>query len=451
MKKIFVFSALLATFCDGRYSFQQKHGSYLGEKENHFSHKLPGKSFMSVSTSYHHPPPPPPPVDCEWSEWKISSECTVTCGSGTQTWTRQKIEHQPHYHYQRHHHHHPDELNHYDHHHHHNDHNDHHGHKKRSAHGWKKTYHTPVGKECIGEPTKTEICHMKPCPVDCELSGWTRYSECPSCGEPAQSTRIRYIIKEPQYGGFCDTNRSQIMDCNNPKCPVNCELNEWTEWSECPACGNATQSTRKRTIEKESKYGGTCDTNLFQTKDCNPPKCPNALPTFSFVDTNEFDAPVISVTFPRYFLDRESPSSGRRKRSTSERLQDLVEGIEFKKEYENREAIETYGAVDTMDLAPFAPAAKLGINDIFIGNLTNEPDAPVTATIHQESGYMEFSIFSERNVGTNLFIWFYGNGTVKPIDEPFANGEVDKIDGDIDDDNEVTSVKKKKRQNIRAR
>ena len=86
---------------------------------------------------------------------------------------------------------------------------------------------------------------------------------------------------------------------------VNCELSEWSEWSECPACGNATQSFRTRTIEKESKYGGTCDTNRFQTRDCNPPKCPNALPTFSFVDTNEFDAPVISVTFPRYFLDTE--------------------------------------------------------------------------------------------------------------------------------------------------
>ena len=54
-----VLSALLASFCDGRYSFQKQHGSYLGKKENHFSHKLPGKSFMSVSTSHHHPPAPP--------------------------------------------------------------------------------------------------------------------------------------------------------------------------------------------------------------------------------------------------------------------------------------------------------------------------------------------------------------------------------------------------------
>ena len=61
------------------------------------------------------------------------------------------------------------------------------------------------------------MCHF--ISVDCELSKWSEWSECPSCGEPAQSTRIRDIIKEPQYGGFCDTNRSQVKDCNNPKCP----------------------------------------------------------------------------------------------------------------------------------------------------------------------------------------------------------------------------------------
>ena len=125
----------------------------------------------------------------------------------------------------------------------------------------------------------------------------------------------------------------------------------------------------------------------------------------------------------------------------------MTNGIEFKKEYENREAIEKYGAIDTMILGKFAPAVKRNINYVYIGKLANERDASVTVTIHQEKGYVEFSIFSDRNVGTNLFIWFFGNGTVRPIDEPFANGEVDEVDGDIDDDdNEVISGKRQKRQ-----
>ena len=157
--------------------------------------------------------------------------------------------------------------------------------------------------------------------------------------------------------------------------------------------------------------------------------------------------------------NKKSPSSGRIKRSTSDRLLDLVNGIQFKKEYENREAIEKYGAIDTMILGKFPPAVKRNISDVYIGYLAREGEnASVTATINQEGGYVEFSIFSDRNVGTNLFIWFYGNGTVRPIDEPFANGEVDEvdndkidgdIDGDIDNDIDVISAKRKKRQDIR--
>ena len=149
-------------------------------------------------------------------------------------------------------------------------------------------------------------------------------------------------------------------------------------------------------------------------------------------------------------MHKKSPSSGRIKRSTSDRLLDLVNGIQFKKEYENREAIEKYGAIDTMILGKFLPAVKRNISDVYIGYLAREGEnASVTATKNQEGGYVEFSIFSDRNVGTNLFIWFYGNGTVRPIDEPFANGEVDKIDGDIDDDTDVISAKREKRQIIR--
>ena len=92
--------------------------------------------------------------------------------------------------------------------------------------------------------------------------------------------------------------------------------------------------------------------------------------------------------------------------------------------------IQKYGAIDQMKLGKF----RRERDDIFIGHLVNEATAQVTVTLQQQSSpkYVEFSIFSERNVGTNLFIWYNENGTVVPIDEPFANGEVDKADGEDD-------------------
>ena len=85
---------------------------------------------------------------------------------------------------------------------------------------------------------------------------------------------------------------------------VNCELSEWSKWSECPECGEATQSTRIRKIKKESQFGGSCDTNQTQFRDCKPPKCPNALPSFIYLGKSIYDTPVINVTFPKYFLPR---------------------------------------------------------------------------------------------------------------------------------------------------
>ena len=90
-------------------------------------------------------------MDCEWSKFEPSTPCSVTCGSGQQIFTRKKILHQhvptlcdPPYDYQ------------------------HLGYNKRSA----SQYHQPhqpcsainhVGKECYGEPTRTDICSLYPC------------------------------------------------------------------------------------------------------------------------------------------------------------------------------------------------------------------------------------------------------------------------------------------------
>ena len=90
-------------------------------------------------------------MDCEWSHW-TKSECLGTCGNGTQTWTREKIIHK-----------HVPINYHYDLHHNQYDHYQQHGYGKRSAYTTATPYHN-VGKECIGESTKTVICPLYPCP-----------------------------------------------------------------------------------------------------------------------------------------------------------------------------------------------------------------------------------------------------------------------------------------------
>ena len=57
--------------------------------------------------------------------------------------------------------------------------------------------------------------------VPCTLSEWSDYTECPSCGEPTQTTRFREIIKPAQFGGECPTDLFQTKPCNNPRCPGN--------------------------------------------------------------------------------------------------------------------------------------------------------------------------------------------------------------------------------------
>ena len=138
-----------------------------------------------------------------------------------------------------------------------------------------------------------------------------------------------------------------------------------------------------------------------------------------------------------FFLNK---NSSRTKRSTRPYLRDLLKGIKYEPNENNQKAIEKYGVIDRMKLGKF----RRERDDIFIGNLVNEPDATVTVTLHQESSpkYVEFSIFSERNVGTNLFIWYNERGpqAVELIDEPFANGELDDVDGEIEDKEHVSQL-----------
>ena len=112
------------------------------------------------------------PVDCgyNWSDW---SDCTKTCGGGTQ---------------------------------------------ERSL-----TIHTQPqhsGNACPANSVETKACNTNPCPVDCGYN-WSNWSDCTeTCGGGTQE-RTLTIHTQPQHGGnTCPANSVETKACNTNPCPV---------------------------------------------------------------------------------------------------------------------------------------------------------------------------------------------------------------------------------------
>ena len=59
-------------------------------------------------------------------------------------------------------------------------------------------------------------------------------------------------------------------DCEYDKCPINCTLSEWSNWSRCfGECDGSTHRNRSRVIDEKEQYGGTCDESLEEKESCN--------------------------------------------------------------------------------------------------------------------------------------------------------------------------------------
>ncbi|CAK8671672.1 unnamed protein product [Clavelina lepadiformis] len=165
------------------------------------------------------------PVNCAWGAWTSYGSCSTTCGTGTQT-------------------------------------------RSRSI----GTLTSCGGLGCSGLSTDIRNCNTHCCPVNCIWSKWTDWNRCTrECGRGTQ-TRARSISTENSCGGeSCNGPTNQIQPCNEHCCPVDCELSSWSPWTNCSAqCGPDGISTRTREILQTSKCGGaSCPTDLIQNRPCN--------------------------------------------------------------------------------------------------------------------------------------------------------------------------------------
>lgn len=169
----------------------------------------------------------PCPIDCVWGNWSAFGACSVLCGGGNMTQTRNQT--------------------------------------PPAQYG---------GVDCNGSDTNSTICNTQDCPVDCIWGNWSAFGPCSvSCGG-GNMTQTRINSGPPQFGGIdCTGPFDNTTECNIQSCPIDC-VGNWSSWAACD-CATKTQ-TRTFGITTPAQFGGIdCNwtSSDTETQDCIPVSC----------------------------------------------------------------------------------------------------------------------------------------------------------------------------------
>ncbi|XP_059154883.1 uncharacterized protein LOC131940263 [Physella acuta] len=172
---------------------------------------------------------PNDPVNGGWENWSQWSSCSVTCGSGVKSRSRECDSPKP----------------------------------------------ENGGELCQGSKTETQVCDTG-C-QDCSWGDWTQWTCDVTCGS-GTATRSRTIAQVAVNGGLpCQGPKTSSKLCTLSVCPVVGGFGAWGVWSPCSrSCGGGV-STRQRSCDNPapSLGGKPCDsTHAIQTHPCNNEKCP---------------------------------------------------------------------------------------------------------------------------------------------------------------------------------
>ncbi|XP_077863803.1 SCO-spondin-like [Saccoglossus kowalevskii] len=120
------------------------------------------------------------------------------------------------------------------------------------------------------------MCTEEDCPVDGEWTSWSPWSECDvKCeGRPTIQFRTRTCTSpEPSNGGReCEGAPDQTANCPEMPCPRTGSWGPWDNWSGCERCEIGEQTRKRFCTRPYPIAGGTeesgCPGNTTQTKAC---------------------------------------------------------------------------------------------------------------------------------------------------------------------------------------
>lgn len=136
------------------------------------------------------------------------------------------------------------------------------------------------GKMVAGPLQEYRPCNVQPCKrqkVDCEFCPWSKWSDC-SCVCNGIKTRERNIQTFNNNNGEACTGSLRELNPCNTHCvdfqQKDCELSQWSSWTDCSADCNGGTKSRNRMINQSPENGGKeCEPTLEEVMPCNDITC----------------------------------------------------------------------------------------------------------------------------------------------------------------------------------
>merc|ERR1719203_1442168 len=93
---------------------------------------------------------------------------------------------------------------------------------------------------------------------DCEVTEWRPGPCSVECGGGTMES-TRGVTTHKTFGGRECPVLVKQESCNEQKCPIHCEVEEWSQWSECTAqCGGGVREKARSILQRPMHGGKPC-------------------------------------------------------------------------------------------------------------------------------------------------------------------------------------------------